>query len=165
MTTEERLYKLEGIVEGVMATLPDRVSSLEHRMDLLRQEVKAEITGLRQEMKSQTEGLRQEMREEIARLDAKIDTLRQEVKAEINTALNRLMLYFTALTAALALLTLFARQRLHLYPLIDRLQGNPQVQAGYLHFSLLHHPVKPIRPLPDIRLHPPGAAFHHQIAL
>ncbi len=63
-----------------MVTLPDRVSSLEHRMDLLRQEVKAEITGLR-----------------------------QEVKAEINTALSRLMLYFTALAAALALLTLFAR--------------------------------------------------------
>jgi F0F1-type ATP synthase membrane subunit b/b' len=98
MTTEERLYKLEGIVEGVMATLPDRVSSLEHRMDLLRQEVKAEIAGLKQEM-----------REDIARLDAKIDALRQEVKAEINTALNRLMLYFTALAAALALLTLFAR--------------------------------------------------------
>ncbi|MEZ0348749.1 MAG: DUF1640 domain-containing protein [Thermus sp.] len=95
MTTEERLYKLEGIVEGVMATLPDRVSSLEHRMDLLRQEVKAEIAGLKQEM-----------REDIARLDAKIDALRQEVKAEINTALNRLMLYFTALAAALALLTL-----------------------------------------------------------
>jgi uncharacterized protein YicC (UPF0701 family) len=43
MTVEERLYKLEGIVEGVMAVLPDRVSALEARMDLLRQEVKAEI--------------------------------------------------------------------------------------------------------------------------
>jgi hypothetical protein len=50
MTTEERLYKLEGIVEGVMAVLPERVSALEHRMDLLRQEVKAEIAGLRQEV-------------------------------------------------------------------------------------------------------------------
>ncbi|GAA6746646.1 hypothetical protein Thermus71318_21470 [Thermus brockianus] len=38
-----------------------------------------------------------------------IANMRQEVKAEINTALNRLMLYFTALAAALALLTLFAR--------------------------------------------------------
>ncbi len=47
MTTEERLYKLEGIVEGVMAVLPERVSALEHRMDLLRQEMKAEIAGLR----------------------------------------------------------------------------------------------------------------------
>jgi hypothetical protein len=28
MTTEERLYKLEGIVEGVMAVLPERVSAL-----------------------------------------------------------------------------------------------------------------------------------------
>ncbi|GAA6754711.1 hypothetical protein Thermus77420_01850 [Thermus thalpophilus] len=37
-----------------------------------------------------------------------IANMRQEVKAEINTALNRLMLYFTALAAALALLTLFA---------------------------------------------------------
>jgi len=78
MTTEERLYKLEGIVEGVMTTLPGQVASLEQRMDLLRQELRAEIAALRQEM-----------------------------KAEIHTALNRLMLYFTALAAGLALLTLF----------------------------------------------------------
>ncbi|KGQ22750.1 hypothetical protein [Thermus filiformis] len=96
MTTEERLYKLEGIVEGVMATLPGQVASLEQRMDLLRQELRAEIAALRQEMN----GLRQEMEE-------KFNSLRQEVKAEINTALNRLMLYFTALAAGLALLTLF----------------------------------------------------------
>ncbi|MDT7910437.1 MAG: DUF1640 domain-containing protein, partial [Thermus sp.] len=50
MTVEERLYKLEGIVEGVMAVLPDRVSALEARMDLLRQEVKAEMASLRQEV-------------------------------------------------------------------------------------------------------------------
>jgi len=49
MTTEERLYKLEGIVEGVMATLPGQVTSLEGRVDLLRQEVKAEIGALRRE--------------------------------------------------------------------------------------------------------------------
>ncbi|RTH32147.1 hypothetical protein CSW37_12520 [Thermus scotoductus] len=83
MTTEERLYKLEGIVEGVMATLPGQVASLEGRMELFRQEVKAEIGGLRQEMVG----------------------LRQEVKAEINPAFNKLMLYFTALAAALAILT------------------------------------------------------------
>jgi phosphoglycerate-specific signal transduction histidine kinase len=87
MTTEERLYKLEGIVEGVMAVLPERVSALEHRMDLLRQEVKAEIAGLRQEMKAEIAGLR------------------QEVKAEIGNALNKAMLYFTALAAVLALIT------------------------------------------------------------
>ena len=51
--------KLEGIVEGVMAVLPERVSALEHRMDLLRQEVKTEIAGLRQEMKAEIAGLRQ----------------------------------------------------------------------------------------------------------
>ncbi|KGQ21358.1 hypothetical protein [Thermus filiformis] len=89
MTTEERLYKLEGIVEGVMATLPGQVASLEQRMELLRQELRAEIANLRQEVKAEIAGLRQEM------------------KAEINTALNRLMLYFTALAAGLALLTLF----------------------------------------------------------
>jgi hypothetical protein len=83
MTTEERLYKLEGIVEGVMAVLPERVSALERRMDLLRQEVKEEISGLRQEMAG----------------------LRQEVKAEIGNALNKAMLYFTALAAVLALIT------------------------------------------------------------
>jgi phosphoglycerate-specific signal transduction histidine kinase len=94
MTTEERLYKLEGIVEGVMAVLPERVSALEHRMDLLRQEVKAEIAGLRQEMKAEIAGLRQEMA-----------GLRQEVKAEIGNALNKAMLYFTALAAVLALIT------------------------------------------------------------
>ena len=76
MTTEERLYKLEGIVEGVMAVLPSRVAGVENRMDLLRQEVKEEIQALR-----------------------------QEVKAEINPAFNKLMLYFTALAAALAILT------------------------------------------------------------
>lgn len=76
MTTEARLYKLEGIVEGVMATLPGQVASLEGRIELFRQEVKAEIGGLR-----------------------------QEVKAEINPAFNKLMLYFTALAAALAILT------------------------------------------------------------
>jgi phosphoglycerate-specific signal transduction histidine kinase len=94
MTTEERLYKLEGIVEGVMAVLPERVSALEHRMDLLRQEVKAEIAGLRQEMKAEIAGLRQEMA-----------GLRQEVKAEIGNAFNKAMLYFTALAAVLALIT------------------------------------------------------------
>jgi predicted site-specific integrase-resolvase len=98
MTTEERLYKLEGIVEGVMAVLPERVSALEHRMDLLRQEVKAEIAGLRQEVKAEIAGLRQEMKAEIA-------GLRQEVKAEIGNALNKAMLYFTALAAVLALIT------------------------------------------------------------
>jgi predicted nucleic acid-binding Zn-ribbon protein len=94
MTTEERLYKLEGIVEGVMAVLPERVSALEHRMDLLRQEVKAEIAGLRQGVKEEISGLRQEMA-----------GLRQEVKAEIGNALNKAMLYFTALAAVLALIT------------------------------------------------------------
>jgi len=92
MTTEEPLYKLEGIVEGVMATLPGQVASLEQRMDLIRQELRAEIADLRQEMN----GLRQEM-----------NGLRQEMKTEINTALNRLMLYFTALAVGLALLTFF----------------------------------------------------------
>jgi phosphoglycerate-specific signal transduction histidine kinase len=77
MTVEERLYKLEGIVEGVMAVLPDRVSALEARMDLLRQEVKAEMASLR-----------------------------QEVKAEINTAFNKAMLYFTGIAVVLGILTL-----------------------------------------------------------
>ncbi|BFH75678.1 hypothetical protein TthTF19_08330 [Thermus thermophilus] len=98
MTTEERLYKLEGIVEGVMATLPGQVASLEGRVDLLRQEVKAEIGGLRREVEEKFNGLRQELKGEI-------QSLRQEVKAEINTAFNKLMLYFTAVAAALAVLT------------------------------------------------------------
>jgi Mg2+ and Co2+ transporter CorA len=105
MTTEERLYKLEGIVEGVMAVLPERVSALERRMDLLRQEVKAEIAGLRQEVKAEIAGLRQEVKEEISGLRQEIAGLRQEVKAEIGNALNKAMLYFTALAAVLALIT------------------------------------------------------------
>jgi len=105
MTTEERLYKLEGIVEGVMAVLPERVSALEHRMDLLRQEVKAEIAGLRQEVKAEIAGLRQEVKEEISGLRQEMAGLRQEVKAEIGNALNKAMLYFTALAAVLALIT------------------------------------------------------------
>jgi phosphoglycerate-specific signal transduction histidine kinase len=95
MTVEERLYKLEGIVEGVMAVLPDRVSALEARMDLLRQEVKAEMASLRQEVRAEIAGLRQEMA-----------GLRQEVKAEINTAFNKAMLYFTAIAVVLGVLTL-----------------------------------------------------------
>ena len=117
MTVEERLYKLEGIVEGVMAVLPDRVSALEARMDLLRQEVKAEmaslrqevkaeISGLRQEMEERFNGLRQEVRAEIAGLRQEMDGLRQEVKAEINTAFNKAMLYFTAIAVVLGVLTL-----------------------------------------------------------
>ena len=123
MTTEERLYKLEGIVEGVMATLPGQVTSLEERVDLLRQEVKAEIgalrreveekfNGLRQELKGEIQSLRQEVKAETTELRGEIQSLRQEmaglrqeVKAEINTAFNKLMLYFTALAAALAVLT------------------------------------------------------------
>lgn len=132
MTTEERLYKLEGIVEGVMATLPSRVAGVENRMDLLRQELKGELQALRQEVKEEIQALRQEVREEIQALRlevsgeiqalrqelkgdvhalrqevmGEIQALRQEVKGDINAALNRLMLYFTALAAALALLTL-----------------------------------------------------------
>ena len=95
MTVEERLYKLEGIVEGVMAVLPDRVSALEARMDLLRQEVKAEMASLRQEVRAEIAGLRQEMA-----------GLRQEMKAEINTAFNKAMLYFTGIAVVLGILTL-----------------------------------------------------------
>lgn len=105
MTTEERLYKLEGIVEGVMATLPGQVTSLEGRVDLLRQEVKAEIGDLRREVEEKFNGLRQELKGEIQSLRQEMAGLRQEVKAEINTAFNKLMLYFTAVAAALAILT------------------------------------------------------------
>ncbi|MGC8876664.1 DUF1640 domain-containing protein [Thermus sp.] len=111
MTVEERLYKLEGIVEGVMAVLPDRVSALEARMDLLRQEVKAEIAGLRQEVRAEIGGFRQEVKGELAGLrqemEEKFNGLRQEVKAEINTAFNKAMLYFTAIAVVLGVLTLF----------------------------------------------------------
>ena len=68
-----------------MVTLPDqitalenRITSLEARMDLLRQELKGEI-----------------------------QSLREELKGDINTALNRIMLYFTGLAVLLALLTLW----------------------------------------------------------
>lgn len=87
MTLEERVYKLEGLVEGVMATLPARVEALEGRMDLLRQELKAELQALRQEVRQEIRGLR------------------GEVKAEIGAALNKAMLYFTALAVLLALVT------------------------------------------------------------
>ncbi|WP_408646632.1 hypothetical protein [Thermus sediminis] len=63
-------------------------------MDLLRQEVRAELQGLRQEMAL----FRRDTEE-------KFNGIRQEVKAEIGNALNRAMLYFTALAAALALTT------------------------------------------------------------
>jgi phosphoglycerate-specific signal transduction histidine kinase len=106
MTVEERLYKLEGIVEGVMAVLPDRVSALEARMDLLRQEVKAEIAGLRQEMEERFNGLRQEVWAEISGLRQEMDGLRQEVRAEINTAFNKAILYFTGIAVVLGILTL-----------------------------------------------------------
>ncbi|ETN88322.1 hypothetical protein TNMX_07635, partial [Thermus sp. NMX2.A1] len=72
MTTEERLYKLEGIVEGVMATLPERITSLENRMDLLRQELKGDIAGLRQEFKGEMVALRQEFKAEMAALEGRL---------------------------------------------------------------------------------------------
>ncbi len=56
---------------------------MEEKFNGLRQEVRAEIGGLRQEMVG----------------------LRQEMKAEIGNALNKAMLYFTALAAVLALFT------------------------------------------------------------
>ncbi|MFN4073618.1 MAG: DUF1640 domain-containing protein [Thermus sp.] len=100
MTTEERLYKLEGIVEGVMATVPERITALENRMDLLRQELKGDMVSLRQELKGEIAALRQEFKAEMA-------SLRQELKGDINTAINRMMLYFTGLAVLLALLTLW----------------------------------------------------------
>ncbi len=45
------------------------------------------------------------MKAEIQSLRQEMVGLRQEVKAEINPAFNKLMLYFTALAAALAILT------------------------------------------------------------
>ena len=45
MTVEERPYKLKGIVEGVMATLPQEVFTL-------RDEVKEGLRALRQEWKA-----------------------------------------------------------------------------------------------------------------
>ncbi|GAA6751694.1 hypothetical protein Thermus77412_22280 [Thermus antranikianii] len=96
MTTEERLHRLEGIVEGIMVTLPDRITALENRitslearMDLLRQELKGEIGALEN------------------RLQEQINSLRHELKGDINTALNRIMLYFTGLAVLLAILTLW----------------------------------------------------------
>ena len=53
-------------------------------MASLRQEVRAEISGLRQEMAG----------------------LRQEMKAEINTAFNKAMLYFTGIAVVLGVPTL-----------------------------------------------------------
>jgi hypothetical protein len=106
MTVEERLYKLEGIVEGVMAVLPDRVSALEARMDLLRQEMRAEMAGLRQEVEEKFNGLRHEVRAEISGLRQEMAGLRQEIKAEINTAFNKAMLYFTGIAVVLGILTL-----------------------------------------------------------
>ncbi|WP_253718346.1 hypothetical protein [Thermus scotoductus] len=44
--------------------------------------------------------LRQELKGEI-------QSLREELKGDINTALNRIMLYFTGLAPLLALLTLW----------------------------------------------------------
>jgi len=45
------------------------------------------------------------VKEEISGLRQEMAGLRQEVKAEIGNALNKAMLYFTALAAALALIT------------------------------------------------------------
>jgi cell division protein ZapA (FtsZ GTPase activity inhibitor) len=94
MTTEERLHRLEGIVEGIMVThritaLENRITSLEARMDLLRQELKGEIGAVEN------------------RLQEQINSLRHELKGDINTAPNRIRLYFTGLAVLLAILTLW----------------------------------------------------------
>ncbi len=121
MTLEDRLTKLEGIVEATLKLLPDRVAALEAEVRGLRQEMRAEVQGLRQEVKAEVEGLRQEMRAEVQGLRqeiqaalqelgqeqrAEIQALRQEMHTLVNTAFNRLMLLFTGVAVILALLTL-----------------------------------------------------------
>ncbi|ETN88487.1 hypothetical protein TNMX_06375 [Thermus sp. NMX2.A1] len=66
----------------------------------MRQELKAEMGSLEGRLGEQMASLRQELKGDMA-------SLRQELKADINTALNRLMLYFSALAVLLALLTLW----------------------------------------------------------
>jgi predicted nucleic acid-binding Zn-ribbon protein len=79
---------------------------MEEKFNGLRQEVKAEISGLRQEMEERFNGLRQEVRAEISGLRQEMAGLRQEMKAEINTAFNKAMLYFTGIAVVLGILTL-----------------------------------------------------------
>lgn len=103
----------EGETPAVRCMAPPEMASfrqeVEEKLVGLRQEVKAEIQSLRQEVKAEIGGLRREVEEKFnglrQELKGEIQSLRQEVKAEINTAFNKLMLYFTALAAALAVLT------------------------------------------------------------
>ncbi|MCS7219560.1 MAG: DUF1640 domain-containing protein [Thermus sp.] len=124
MTTEERLLKLEGMVEAVVRLLPERIASLENRLEAFRQELKGEIHALREEVRQevaslrgevgqQVASLRGEVRQQVTSLRGEMNTLRgemaalrQEVKAEINTAFNRTVLVFTALAVILGLLDL-----------------------------------------------------------
>ncbi|WP_366083663.1 hypothetical protein [Thermus sp.] len=64
MTTEERLLKLEGIVEAVVRLLPERITSLEGRLESFRQELRGEIQALRGETKDGINALRQEVKGE-----------------------------------------------------------------------------------------------------
>lgn len=89
MTTEERIYKLEGIVEGVMATLRARsppwrggwTSSARRsrRRSGLRREVEEKFNGLRQEVKAEIQSLRQEM----AGLRQEMASFRQEMEEKL----------------------------------------------------------------------------------
>ncbi|WP_367182963.1 hypothetical protein [Meiothermus sp.] len=88
MTKEERLLKLEGIVEAVVRLLPERITSLEGRLEAFRQELTGEIQALRGESKEEIAALRQEMKGEIA-------VLQQEMQGEIVACARRLRLRST----------------------------------------------------------------------
>ena len=130
----ERLEKLEGIVEATVQMLPPLIQDLSRRIDGLRgemqgmeaklegriqqaeaklqgqiQQVEAKLQGQIQQVETKLEGRIQQVEAklegQIQEVKNRLESLRQEVKAEINTAFNKLMLYFTALAAALAVLT------------------------------------------------------------
>ena len=69
MTTEERLYKLEGIVETTVRVLPPLVRDLSRRID-----------GLREEMQGVAARLEARIQQAEAKLEGQIQWVRSELE-------------------------------------------------------------------------------------
>ena len=63
---------------------------------IVKEEVKAEITGVRQELKAEIAGVRQELKAEIAGVRQEIAGVEQELKAEIAGSEQRITKYIDA---------------------------------------------------------------------
>ena len=93
---------------------------------IVKEEVKAEITGVKQELKAEIAGVRQELKAEIAGVKAEIAGVKQELKAEIAGSEQRIIKYIDAKIEGVdKRLLLYNRILIVLMPLIVAAVGIP----------------------------------------